>query len=176
MMNKPTHSKQMEQFLKKSRFLKFHGRTILYILNSNSFWQSLKRRIDFLFYISAIKNGVNILPKEHYWLESEAIFMLVESDISNSHLNFKEIIIDELFRYFVSYLKDELQLEEHFNYEFFCAPYGSEDVYHIYNHGQGWLEQLTIDLFKDPLTQLIKEITKKVNNLESTVIVIMKRT
>jgi hypothetical protein len=83
----------METFLEDPKFLYDHGKTILSILNSQYFWQSLKRRGDFLFYSFAQKYDAGISPKETYKMNADALNSLVESDIFNLKLNYEELLI-----------------------------------------------------------------------------------
>ena len=161
---KPEYSKQMERFLKDPNFLKEHGITILAILDSISFWQSLKRRVDFLFYSFALKYDAGISPKETYMLNADALYTLVESDIISLKLNYEELLIDELYRQFISFLKSELQSAEAYN--FFSAPYCSVDPYKVIpSHVTIWLEQLTEEMFREPLSVLIRQFQSRVRRI-----------
>ena len=145
------------RYLKEPNFLKEHGMTILSILSSQSFWQSLKRRVDFLFYSFALQYDAGISPKETYYLNADALFELGRSDIFGLKLNYEELLIDVLLRHFIAFLKGEPRSEE--AYEFFSAPYCSSDPYNnIPSHGTIWLEQLTEELFREPLIILVRRI------------------
>ena len=76
---RPYYPKQMIDLLKDSNFLKKHGVAILSILDSNYFWQSLKRRVDFLFYHFALKLDAGVSPKETHSLAADGLYTLLES-------------------------------------------------------------------------------------------------
>lgn len=162
---KPTYAKSLSKRLYDSAFLNEYGNIIITIMDSNEYWNKLRQRVDFLVYAYVLKHSSSkaISPEESNSLNVDCLFELVEQDIKRLKLDYEEILIDELFRQFTRCIKGKV-IYSISNYEYFTAPYFSSAVYgNISDQGTVYLDNLTHDLFDEPLNELVEAIIKRMD-------------
>ncbi|WP_139193163.1 hypothetical protein [Anaerobacillus alkalilacustris] len=158
---KPTYAKSLRNRLYNTSFLREYGNIMTTIIDSNQFWNNLRQRVDFLVYANVLKYSSfdKINPEETNTIEADLLFEQIEKEIKSLNLDYEEILIDELFRQFTRCINGKFIYSNN-DYEYFSAPYFSSEVYgNIPDQGTIYLDNLTTDLFDEPLEELIKAIT-----------------
>lgn len=163
---KPTYAKSLYNRLYDQRFLRSYGNILKMIIDSNEYWNKLRQRVDFLVYANVLKHSnTEICPKESHAVDADALFNLIKEDIQRMNLDYEEILSDELFRQFTRCIKGNFVYSD-INYEYFSAPYFSNDVYGDYpDQGTIYLDNLTSDLFEEPLENLVIGILERIRKL-----------
>ncbi|RXI97785.1 hypothetical protein DS745_15570 [Anaerobacillus alkaliphilus] len=162
---RPTYAKSLHNRLYDSDFLQEYGNIIRLIIDSTEYWNKLRQRVDYLVYSFVLKHSSKeeVSPTESDPLNVDSLFELVEQDMKRLDLDYEAILIDELFRSFTRCIKGNFVYSDT-HYDYFTAPYFSSEIYGDYpDQGTSYLDNLTEELFDEPLEVLIESIKKRVD-------------